>query len=56
MNYEVMTHANRDTFEIFLKQLPKHKTLHSFEYAAPHVVAVYQWEAPPVVSQKQGDD
>ena len=42
-NYEVMTHKNREEFQEHLDALPPHKTLHSFEWDAPNIVAVYQW-------------
>jgi hypothetical protein len=51
MNYEVCTYNNRDLFQEALDSLPPHKTLHSFQYAAPHVVAVYEWEAKGYIPQ-----
>lgn len=47
MNYEVTHHRNRDEFQAFLDALPPHKTLHSFEWDAPNIVAVYQWASQP---------
>lgn len=56
MNYEVMTHFNRDLFQEYLKQLPGHKTLHSFQYSAPHIIAVYQWLSQAPTPQQSSLD
>ena len=41
MSYEVATHKSREEFQEHLNNLKPNQQLHSFQWEAPHILAVY---------------